>query len=106
MICTQTLVRHQGSVACLAVSRGRIFSGAVDNTVKVGDLSGRLAYCLASWLEVSRGLVFFVEILFFFLRPFQWKLWCSVRRLPCTAGRLGYRKNSALPKSAPARTDA
>ncbi|KAK3758174.1 hypothetical protein RRG08_027806 [Elysia crispata] len=35
MICTQTLVRHQGSVACLAVSRGRIFSGAVDSTVKV-----------------------------------------------------------------------
>ena len=35
MICSQTLVRHQGSVACLAVSRGRIFSGAVDSTVKV-----------------------------------------------------------------------
>ena len=37
MICSQTLVRHQGSVACLAVSRGRIFSGAVDSTVKVGN---------------------------------------------------------------------
>ncbi|ELU10500.1 hypothetical protein CAPTEDRAFT_116521 [Capitella teleta] len=36
MICTQTLVRHEGSVACLAVSRGRLFSGAVDSTVKVG----------------------------------------------------------------------
>lgn len=35
MICSQTLVRHQDSVACLAVSRGRVFSGAVDNTVKV-----------------------------------------------------------------------
>ena len=35
MICTQTLVRHKGSVACLAVSRGRIFSGAIDSTVKV-----------------------------------------------------------------------
>ena len=35
MICTQTLVRHQGSVACLAGSRGRLFSGAVDSTVKV-----------------------------------------------------------------------
>ncbi|WAQ96435.1 TRAF7-like protein [Mya arenaria] len=35
MICSQTLVRHQGSVASLAVSKGRIFSGAVDNTVKV-----------------------------------------------------------------------
>ncbi|XP_041363927.1 E3 ubiquitin-protein ligase TRAF7-like [Gigantopelta aegis] len=35
MICTQTLVRHQGSVACLTVSRGRIFSGAVDSQVKV-----------------------------------------------------------------------
>lgn len=37
MICTQTLLRHQGSVACLAVSRGRIFSGSVDSTVKVGN---------------------------------------------------------------------
>lgn len=45
MICTQTLVRHQGSVACLAVSRGRIFSGAVDSTVKVGIL-----YHFLSWL--------------------------------------------------------
>jgi len=35
MICTQTLVRHEGSVACLAVSKGQIFSGAMDSTVKV-----------------------------------------------------------------------
>lgn len=35
MICTQTLLRHQGSVTALAVSRGRLFSGAVDSTVKV-----------------------------------------------------------------------
>ncbi|XP_071963692.1 E3 ubiquitin-protein ligase TRAF7-like isoform X1 [Antedon mediterranea] len=33
--CQQALIRHQGSVTCLAVSRGRLFSGAVDNTVKV-----------------------------------------------------------------------
>ena len=33
--CVQTLLRHQGSVACLVASRGRIFSGAVDSTVKV-----------------------------------------------------------------------
>jgi len=39
MICSQTLIRHQGSVACLATSRGRVFSGAVDNTVKVSILS-------------------------------------------------------------------
>lgn len=38
MICTQTLLRHQGSVTALAVSRGRLFSGAVDSTVKVGFL--------------------------------------------------------------------
>jgi len=35
MICTQTLVRHEGSVACLAVSKGQIFSGAMDSSVKV-----------------------------------------------------------------------
>ncbi|XP_020916400.1 E3 ubiquitin-protein ligase TRAF7 isoform X2 [Exaiptasia diaphana] len=33
--CIQTLLRHQGSVAALALSKGRIFSGAVDSTVKV-----------------------------------------------------------------------
>ena len=36
MNCVQTLIRHQGSVTSLAVSRGRLFSGAVDSTVKVG----------------------------------------------------------------------
>lgn len=35
MQCVQTLFRHQGSVTSLAVSRGRLFSGAVDSTVKV-----------------------------------------------------------------------
>lgn len=40
MICTQTLLRHQGSVTALAVSRGRLFSGAVDSTVKVSVLAG------------------------------------------------------------------
>lgn len=39
MICTQTLLRHQGSVTALAVSRGRLFSGAVDSTVKVRHVS-------------------------------------------------------------------
>lgn len=40
MICTQTLLRHQGSVTALAVSRGRLFSGAVDSTVKVRPSRG------------------------------------------------------------------
>ena len=31
----KTLDRHQGSVTALAVSRGRVFSGSVDQTVKV-----------------------------------------------------------------------
>ena len=35
LACVQTLLRHQGSVSALAVSRGRIFSGAMDSTVKV-----------------------------------------------------------------------
>jgi E3 ubiquitin-protein ligase TRAF7 len=34
-ICTQALVRHQGAVQTLAVSKGRLFSGSVDSTVKV-----------------------------------------------------------------------
>ena len=44
MICSQTLVRHEGSVACLAVSKGQIFSGAMDSTVKARLFS--LASCL------------------------------------------------------------
>ena len=32
---TQTLDRHQGSVCCLAVAKGRIFTGAMDSTIKV-----------------------------------------------------------------------
>lgn len=35
MLCTQILDRHQGNVTSLAVSRGRVFSGSVDQTVKV-----------------------------------------------------------------------
>ncbi|XP_014663646.1 PREDICTED: E3 ubiquitin-protein ligase TRAF7-like [Priapulus caudatus] len=35
MLCTQTMLRHKGSVTCLAVSRGMVFSGGVDSTVKV-----------------------------------------------------------------------
>jgi len=35
MSCLQTLVRHENSVSCLAVFRGRLFSGSVDSTIKV-----------------------------------------------------------------------
>lgn len=35
MVCTQSLIRHTASVTSLAISRGRIFSGSMDNTVKV-----------------------------------------------------------------------
>eukprot|EP00794_Sanderia_malayensis_P008900 gene8900-9851_t len=35
MNCVQTLIRHQGSVTALAVLKGRLFSGAVDSTVKI-----------------------------------------------------------------------
>merc|ERR1739848_123428 len=34
MVCTQSLIRHTAAVTSLAVSRGRIFSGSQDNTVK------------------------------------------------------------------------
>ena len=37
MMCAQTLVRHEGSVTCLLASGGRIFSGAVDNMIKVNN---------------------------------------------------------------------
>ena len=30
--CVQTLIRHEGSVPSLTVSRGRLFSGAVDSS--------------------------------------------------------------------------
>ena len=36
MTCAQTMARHEGSVTCLLVCGGRIYSGAVDSTIKVG----------------------------------------------------------------------
>lgn len=33
--CVQTLIRHGSSVDTLAASKGRVFSGAADNTIKV-----------------------------------------------------------------------
>eukprot|EP00731_Ephydatia_muelleri_P029360 Em0020g1004a len=35
MTCVQTLVRHDSSVTSLVISRGRLFSGSVDSTIKV-----------------------------------------------------------------------
>lgn len=35
LTCAQTMSRHEGSVTCLTTCRGRIFSGAVDSTLKV-----------------------------------------------------------------------
>ena len=35
LMCAQTLVRHEGSVTCLLASGGYIFSGAIDNMIKV-----------------------------------------------------------------------
>lgn len=35
MSCVQTLIRHENSVSCLAVFRGRLYSGSVDSTIKV-----------------------------------------------------------------------
>lgn len=35
MTCAQTLVRHESSVTCLAITRGRLFSGSVDSSIKV-----------------------------------------------------------------------
>ncbi|GFO23399.1 E3 ubiquitin-protein ligase traf7-like [Plakobranchus ocellatus] len=63
MICTQTLVRHQGSVACLAVSRGRIFSGAVDSTVKMASGSEIDA---SPW---SMTIFYFVVLSIRYVRP-------------------------------------
>ena len=35
MNCAQILARHEGSVTCVLASSGRVFSGAVDSTLKV-----------------------------------------------------------------------
>ena len=39
MTCAQTLVRHESSVTCLAIQKGRLFSGSVDSTIKVKILT-------------------------------------------------------------------
>jgi len=33
--CVQTLSRHSGSVSCLLPEGGRVYSGAIDSTIKV-----------------------------------------------------------------------
>ena len=38
MNCAQILARHEGSVLCVLASNGKVFSGAVDNTLKVCKL--------------------------------------------------------------------
>lgn len=35
MNCAQILARHEGSVTCVLASKGRVYSGAVDSTLKV-----------------------------------------------------------------------
>ena len=35
LTCAQTMSRHEGSVTSLTISRGNIYSAAVDGTVKV-----------------------------------------------------------------------
>ena len=37
MTCSQTLIRHESSVTCLAMAKGRLFSGSVDSTIKVSS---------------------------------------------------------------------
>ena len=39
MNCAQILARHEGSVTCVLASKGRVFSGAVDSTLKVGMIT-------------------------------------------------------------------
>ena len=63
--CVQTLLRHQGSVAALAVSKGRIFSGAVDSTVKVTDQP------LFLYLLFTGGSSVLSAIVLFFTYPFS-----------------------------------
>ena len=54
--CVQTLLRHQGSVAALAVSKGRIFSGAVDSTVKVTNhVCSAAHWCAQRMLHYCRS---------------------------------------------------
>ena len=51
MTCVQTLIRHDSSVTCLAIQRGRLFSGSVDSTIKVGHclILGVLMRHLHGW---------------------------------------------------------
>ena len=51
MTCAQTLIRHESSVTCLAMSRGRLFSGSVDSTIKV---RGSHAYIDHTFINFSQ----------------------------------------------------
>ena len=54
MQCVQTLFRHEGSVTTLAVSRGRLFSGSVDRTVKVCIIIGDSQLSFAMHFGIGR----------------------------------------------------
>lgn len=41
MTCAQAMSRHEGSVTCLTINRGKIISGSVDNNIKVMNNTGR-----------------------------------------------------------------
>ena len=65
MICTQTLVRHEGSVACLAVSKGQIFSGAMDSTVKVlylTPITGAMGQIFSSAMDSTVKVLYLTPI--------------------------------------------
>lgn len=61
MTCAQTLVRHESSVTCLAISRGRLFSGSVDSSIKVCTSENRFQYTHSPGLTCAGVAIIYTE---------------------------------------------
>ena len=64
MTCAQTLIRHENSVSCLAIFRGRLYSGSVDSTIKV---STELCFLSAYTILCRYGSEFHFTLKYVFL---------------------------------------
>ena len=56
IICDKTLKGHTAAVECILMERGKIFSGALDKTIKIWDLAGNLLDTLEGHTSAVTGL--------------------------------------------------
>ena len=66
MTCAQAMSRHEGSVTCLTINRGKIISGSVDNNIKVMNNTGRYNTDHVITAGMAISIVTVISIFLFF----------------------------------------